>query len=80
MRYVCAYGTCGDGNIDVKGEIETIIECHKIKFFLMITIFVNHKRDQNYCLLGNISVREMFLSERGFEDILCIKCRVVTTG
>lgn len=46
----------------------------------MITIFADYKRDQNYCLLGNISVREMFLSERSFEDTLCIKCRVVAMG
>ena len=43
----------------------------------MIMIFAYHKRDQNYCPLGNISVRKMFLSERSFEDILCIKCRLI---
>lgn len=32
------------------------------------------------CLLRNISVRKMFLSECSFEDMLCIKCRVVATG
>ena len=71
---------CGDGCIDVKGEIVTTGECLKINVFLMITIFADHKRDQNYCLLGNISVRKMFLSECRFEDMLCIKCRVAATG
>ena len=71
---------CGDSSIDVKGEIETNGDCLKIKVFLMIAIFADHKRDQHYCLLGNISVRKMFLSERSFEDMLCIKCRVVATG
>lgn len=46
----------------------------------MIAIFADHKRDQRYCLLGNISVRKMFLLERSFEDMLCIKRRVVATG
>ena len=46
----------------------------------MITIFADYKRDPKYCLLGNISVRKMFLSERDFEDMLCIKCRVVAMG
>ena len=69
----------GDGSIDVKGEIVATKECFKIRDFLMIMIFADHKRDQNYCLLGNISVRKMFLSERSFEDMLCIKCRVVAT-
>ena len=66
--------------MDIKDEAVTTEECLKIKVFLMITIFAYHKRDQNYCLLGNISVRKMFLSERSFEDILCIKCGVVATG
>ena len=72
--------TCRDGSIEVKGEIVTTEECLKIKVFLMIAIFADHKRDQRYCLLGNISVRKMFLLERSFEDMLCIKRRVVATG
>ena len=62
-------GAYGDGSIDVKGEVVTTEECLKIKVFLMITIFADYKRDQNYCLLGNISVWKMFLSERSFEDM-----------
>ena len=54
-------------------------ECLKIEGFQKGRQFSSGNKELYEPLVGNISVREMFLLECSFEDRLCIKYRGVAT-